>query len=114
MSYPLVNIINSTNYTVNGQVNYRSAFCSDDDYTVNTGSSWTADSRGVCLVTQVTAVVQTPNGAIYATPYESSGTSYSQFAVLQTSPTTFEVTRRVSGAEDVPPGDYKEPTSQQK
>lgn len=115
MSYPLVNIINSTNYIATGTVSYASAFCSNDDYTVTPGTSWTASSRGVCLLTEISAVLQTPNGNIQATPYTSSGTSYSQFAIIQTSPTSFEVTRRVSGAtEDVAPENHVEPTSQQK
>ncbi len=114
MSYPLVNIINSTNYIASGTVSYMSIFCSNDNYTVTPGTSWTADSRGVCLVTEISAVIQTPNGNIQATPYTSSGTSYSQFAIIQTSSTSFEVTRRVSAAEDVVPEDYVEPTSQQK
>jgi len=79
--------------------------------------SWTASGRGVCLVTEISANVSTPGGTVEATPYTSSGTSYSQFAVLQTSdnPLAFEVTRRVSLApEDAPPADYKEPTTKQK
>jgi hypothetical protein len=114
MSYPCVNIVNSTNYIASGKVSYMSIFCSNDDYTVTPGTSWTAGSRGVCLVTEISAVVQTPNGNIQAAPYTSSGTSYSQFAIIQTSPTSFEVTRRVSGAEDVAPEEHVEPTSQQK
>lgn len=117
MGYPLVNIINSTAFNVSGTVDYESAFCSNDKYSVTPGTSWTASSRGVCLVTHVNATVQTPNGNIVAQSYNSSGTSYSQFAVIQTSPTSFEVTRRVSMAEaehDKPPADYVEPTVQQK
>jgi hypothetical protein len=114
MGYPLVNIVNSTNYNANGKVIYASAFCSDDSYSVTPVTSWTASSRGICLVTEISAVVQTPNGNIQAAPYTSSGTSYSQFAIIQTSSTTFEVTRRVSAAEDVAPVDYTEPTTPQK
>ena len=40
---------------------------------------------------------QTPNGNIDATPYESSGTSYSQYAVINYGDgNNFQVTRRVS------------------
>jgi hypothetical protein len=91
-----------------------SIFCSNDDYTVTPNTCWMADSRGVCLVTEISAVVKTPNGNIQATPYTSSGTSYSQFAIIQTGPNSFEVTRRVTGVEDVVPADHVEPTSQQK
>ncbi|MFZ2161116.1 MAG: hypothetical protein WAW02_02755 [Sideroxyarcus sp.] len=113
MSYPYVNIINSTYYFASGKVSYASAFCFDNDYTVSPDASWTADGRGVCLVTEISAVVETPNGKMQAKPYSSLGTSYSQFAILQTGPDSFEVTRRVSGAEDVVPADYVEPTTRQ-
>lgn len=114
MSYPCVNIINATNFIASGTVSYMSIFCSNDDYTVIPNTSWTAGSRGACLVTEISAVVQTPDGNIQATSYSSSGTSYSEFAIMQTGPTSFEVTRRVSGAEDVAPADHAEPAVQQK
>jgi len=117
MAYPPVNIVNSTGYSVSGTVTYASAFCSNDNYGMGPNKSWTASGRGVCLVTEISANVSTPGGTVEATPYTSSGTSYSQFAVLQTSdnPLAFEVTRRVSLApEDAPPADYKEPTTKQK
>jgi len=114
MSYPLVTIVNSTNYIASGTVDYMSVFCSNDDYTVTPNTTWKAESRGVCLVTKISAVVKTPDGDIQATPYTSSGTSYSKFAIIQIGPNEFEVTRRVTGAEDVAPEDYVEPTSQQK
>ncbi len=117
MAYPKVNIVNSTGYSVSGTVSYASAFCSNDNYGMGPYQPWTASSRGTCLVTEISANVTTPGGTVEATPYTSSGTSYSQFAVLQTSdsPLAFEVTRRVSStAPDDKPKDYKEPTTQQK
>lgn len=114
MSYPLVEIYNSTNFVVSGKVDYASIFCSDDNYTVSPLTTWKASSRGVCLLTKITATVKTPNGDIVATPYESSGTSYSQFAIIQKSPTVFAVTRIVNMLEDVAPEDHVEPTEQQK
>ncbi|MDE9448417.1 hypothetical protein KKJ04_23700, partial [Xenorhabdus bovienii] len=72
-----------------------------------------ASSRGVCLLTKITATVRTPNGDIEAVPYTSSGTSYSQFAIIQTGNNTFEVTRRVTYADEIPE-DYIEPTEKQK
>lgn len=113
MGYPPVNIVNSTNYIVSGTVSYASVFCSNDAYTVTPYTSWET-SRGVCLVTNISAVVKTPKGDIQATPYTSSGTSYSQFAVFQKGPDSFEVTRRVTGHEDSRPADHVEPTSAQK
>lgn len=114
MGYPVVQIANSTNYIASGTVSYASIFCSNDNYTVTPTTTWSASSRGVCLVTEISAVVQTPNGNIQATPYTSSGTSYSQFAIIQTGPNSFEVTRRVSLSEDAMPADYVEPTEKQK
>lgn len=114
MSYPLVEITNSTNYIVSGKVDYMGAFCSDDSYTVTPNTTWTTSSRGVCLLTKVSATVKTPNGEIVAKPYESSGTSYSRFAIIQTGSTSFEVTRIVNLVEKNIPEDYLEPTEQQK
>ena len=45
---------------------------------------------------KVSATVHTPGHDTKATPYESSGTSYSQFAVLQTEPGKFTMTRIVT------------------
>ncbi len=114
MSYDVVKIINTTNYNVSGGVSYMSLFCHDDTYHVTPITTWEAASRGVCLVTKITATVQIPGAYIEATPYTSSGTSYSLFAVIQTGPSSFEVTRRVSGLEDLAPDDYLEPTINQK
>lgn len=114
MSYPLVNITNSTNFIASGTVGYSSIFCSNDDYSVTPNTSWEAGSRGVCLVEIISATLVTPNGNIVATPYTSSGTSYSQFAIIQTGPGTFEVTRRVNLSEDTIPEGYVEPTEKQK
>jgi hypothetical protein len=117
-AYPLVNIHNSTNYIARGTVSYMSAFCSNDDYVVTPNTTWTASSRGVCLVTGINANVQTPNGTFVASPYDSSGTSYSTYAIISTGPgpNDFAVTRVVSAAhEDVPRTDgHVEPLTKQK
>lgn len=114
MGYPLVTIHDSTSYNVSGKVSYMSMFCSDDDYSATPGTTWKATSRGVCLLTKITATVKTPGGDIVATPYTSSGTSYSQFAVINTGGNTFAVTRVVTTTQDERPADYVEPTSNQK
>jgi hypothetical protein len=114
MAYPVVEIVDSTPYNISGTVSYASIFCSNDNYSATPNTTWSASSRGVCLVTNISAVVKTPNGDIVATPYTSSGTSYSQFAVIQTSSTSFEVTCRVSLTENDRPADYVEPTTKQK
>ncbi|WP_455634453.1 hypothetical protein [Parabacteroides sp.] len=114
MAYPKVKITNSTKYVVEGKAIYCSAFCSDDPYIVDSGMAWESKSRGVCLLKRITATIKTPSGNIEATPYESSGTSYSQFAIIDLTNNQFAVTRVVNGSEDLPPEDYIEPTEQQK
>ena len=113
MGYPLVKIHNSTNYKVSGKVRYMSAFCSDDDYSVEPGRRWTAKSRGVCLLTKVSATIHHPKKDLYARPYTSTGTSYSEFAVIKMSG-KYAVTRVVTLTEDDIPADYVEPTTEQK
>lgn len=116
MSYPLVTVLNSTRYHASGIVDYLSSLCSNDKYDVETIGTWTAKNRGVCLVTKVTATIETPDGNVVAEPYTSStGTSYSNFAIIQTGTSSFEVTRRVTAIEDNKvPEDYTEPTEKQK
>jgi hypothetical protein len=115
MAYPLVNISNSTNFPATGVVSYPSGFCSNDDYSVGPNESWQASDRGGCLVNEITAVLQTSQGPVAATPYTSwPGTSYSQFAILKTGADSFAVTRITDPAEDHAPADYVEPTTAQK
>ncbi len=95
-AYPKVNIKNSTAYSISGKVCYKSGLCKDDNYGMGPWKEWTANSRGVCLVTKITATVSTPKGTKAAKAYTSSGTSYSQFVIIQTKddPLEFEVSRR--------------------
>lgn len=94
-AYPAVTITDSTAHYVSGSVSY--AACRSDDYVVGAGQTWTeTTTRGGCLLTKITATVFTPNGPVTAEPYTSSGTSYSQFAVIHgASPDTYKVTRVV-------------------
>ncbi|GIL67118.1 hypothetical protein Vafri_20570, partial [Volvox africanus] len=98
MSYPKVTIVNSTPYVARGQVDYLSLFCSDDGYTVSAnGATWTGPDRGVCLVKRVSATLNTPQGNVEAEAYTSSGTAYSQYAIIyQPNGNGFAVTRIVS------------------
>ena len=94
--YGLVRIANSTNYTASGKVEYEHTFCRDDDYTVTPNTIWSASRRGLCLLTKISALLDTPSGKIQATPYGSHfkiGTTYSQFAIIQMSANSFRVTR---------------------
>ncbi|AIQ37603.1 hypothetical protein R50345_25015 [Paenibacillus sp. FSL R5-0345] len=94
--YDPVQIFNSTSFNAFGKVEYASILCSDDNYNVQRDETWKASSRGVCLVTRITATVRTPSGNIQAEPYTSFGTSYSQFAIIQVGVNKFQVTRVVS------------------
>jgi len=78
--YPAVNITNKTQFPVSGKVNYASAFCKDDYFTVLPGKVW-SNSRGVCLITGIWA---NPIDGKPITSYSSSGTSYSTFFVAPT------------------------------
>ncbi len=95
-AYPKVNIKNSTPFSVQGKVSYNSGLCKDDNYGMGPWKEWTANSRGACLVKQITASISTPQGAKAAKAYTSSGTSYSQFVIVQTkeNPLEFQVIRR--------------------
>lgn len=96
--YPAVVVTNSTQYNVQGHVSY--ALCSGDDFLMLPFSSAGPFSRGVCLLTEISAKVQiSASEVIEAKPYRSTGTSYSQFAVIQVGPKSFEVTRRVSDSD---------------
>ena len=115
MAYDKVSIANSTLFAATGRVEYASAFCSNDSYSVDSMHTWSASSRGVCLLTKITATVKTPYGDIAATSYGSAGTTYSRFAIVATGEKQFAVTRLVSSMDgDEIPEDYVEPTTQQK
>jgi len=93
MSYPDVNITNSTKFSVTGTVHY--AACSSDNFNLSTGTNQSF-GRGVCLVTEITAEVYLPSGKVAASSYESSGTSYSQYAVIEQPPGSYKVSRVVT------------------
>lgn len=83
MNHPLVHITNSTPYAVSGKVSYASIFCSDNHYSAAAnGGTWTATGNGICLVTQISATVHIDGKPIPAEAYTSSGTSFSQFAII--------------------------------
>lgn len=84
--YPLARVTNNTPYTVSGEVQYVSAFCKDDSYTVAPGATWTASSRGVCLIDDITGTMSGAVGeygeSTKITPYNASpATSYSGFQI---------------------------------
>jgi len=85
--YPYVTITNKTPYdTVQGkEVHYSSVFCSDDQYSVAAQQTWTASSRGACLLTQIEAELFLVDSDYFMTcaPYTSNpGTTYGTFSIL--------------------------------
>ncbi len=100
MGYPLVKIVNSTNFVVNGHVRY--AACSSDSFTIAPYTTWTAKSRGLCLLTKIEGdMTLAGEKKVKIKEYKSSGTSYSQYVIIQTASEMFEVTRRVCSSENV-------------
>ena len=96
-AYPDVSVVNSTPHDVKGRVEYLSWLCTDDGYTATPELKW-SNGRGACLITDVKATMHPDGGSpIGCAPYKSSGTSYSQFAVLyDASSNECQVTRIVN------------------
>jgi hypothetical protein len=107
MGYPDVIVCNSTPYPAHGQVKYSA--CSTDDWKAPPNGCCVPIWRGLCLITQITATVDTPTGPVTAIPYTSSGTSYSQFIVISYGG-GYMVTRVVSEADDLGVIEPGEPT----
>jgi hypothetical protein len=85
-SYPVAEIRNNSPYPVSGTVEYVSALCSNDRYSVGAGQIWRAGSRGLCLIRNITGAFPggTPprNGeTMQVASYTSSGTSYAVFRI---------------------------------
>ncbi len=85
-AYPYARVTNNTPYTVTGEVQYVSLACSDDSYTVAPGQTWTASSRGVCLIDDITgtmvgAVGEFGEKTTIVNYNASPATSYSRFQI---------------------------------
>ena len=88
-AYPLAEVKNNTEHTVNGVVAY--AGCRSDSFSVQPGHTWRATSRGLCLITGIEGMFMVPitidkkgkvSGGVHTVePYSSSGTSYSKFQI---------------------------------
>jgi hypothetical protein len=78
-AYPLAKVTNKTPYAASGTVHYMSAFCKNDKFSVAAGATWTASSRGSCLITGISASLAGAKKPVIS--YSSSGTSYSQFFI---------------------------------
>ena len=87
--YPYVHITNNTPYATRYPygVNVVYVGCSSDyvyEAIGGYGGSWTASSRGVCLVNTISAFLAFPGfpDGLECGQYKSSGTSYSQYSII--------------------------------
>ncbi len=84
-AYPLAKVTNNTRFTATGRVEYLGGGgifgCNPDSYSVAPGKTWTAQSRGACLIDKITANL---SGGPSVVSYTSTGTSYSNFAIQPT------------------------------
>ena len=92
MSYSSVEVVNSTNYTISGEISYMSVFCSDNDFTVQPHSTWTSEKR-IWTITEIQAFVVTPAGVFLAKPFISIGTTHHLFEVTHTADCNFRVVK---------------------
>jgi len=90
-AYPAASVTNTTSHRIHGKIDY--AVCSSDNFNLMAGKE-ASFPRGLCLLTEINATIELPDRDVEAKPYTSSGTSYSQFAVIEVAPGIFEVTRR--------------------
>lgn len=68
--------------------------CSDDNWSIVGQQTWYGPERGLCLLTKITGYLKVNGNVIQAEPYTSSGTSYSEYELVQTSTTpTFAIKR---------------------
>ena len=89
--YPYVQITNKTPYDcTKGKVIYLGSgiFCSTDTYAgdpnfLAPGGTWSASSRGTCLVTSIHATLLLPDGKdpLWC-QYGSTGTSFSEYSII--------------------------------
>ena len=87
--YPYVAVTNKTPYDVTtggNDVIYKGwgLSCSDDKFVVDSAQTWSATSRGFCLVKKIRARLTLDDGSpsLVCYDYKSSGTSYSQFYII--------------------------------
>lgn len=84
-------IINSTDYTISGEVSYMTVFCSNHYFFVKPHSDWKSEKRSICPIIEVSATVRTPRGLFAAQPYISIGTTHNLFEVVQIRENVFKV-----------------------
>lgn len=88
-----IEIINSTDYSISGEISYMTVFCSNKYFFAKPDSYWKSEKYGICPVVEVSAIIKTPRGTFVAKPYLSRGTSHSLFEVAQVRENIFVVRR---------------------
>ncbi|TDX84908.1 hypothetical protein [Epilithonimonas xixisoli] len=92
MSQPL-EIVNSTDHIVKGEVTYMTIFCTSHYFFVKPNSKWKSEKRGICPIVEVSAEIKTPRGIFTAKPFISIGTTHSRFEVVELRENIFKVIR---------------------
>ena len=96
-AYPVVTVTNTAPVKMDASISveylgWDFLFCSNDyvDLSIASGDTWTASSRGLCLVTQITVrlsfedvrTVRKTWMNLKCAPYKSSGTAYSNYSII--------------------------------
>lgn len=87
-------IVNSTDYIIRGEVTYMTIFCTSHYFFVKPSSGWKSEKRGIFPIIQVSAEIHTPRGIFTAKPYISVGTNYNRFEVVELRENVFKVVRK--------------------
>ncbi|HDW3058386.1 TPA: hypothetical protein RMI67_006337 [Bacillus cereus] len=95
IGYPDIVIFNKTDLDARGDITLATFFCNDITYYVDAHDRTQSYSRGICLVTKITAFLNYPgSGIVYvAEPYTSTGTSYSQYEIVSIDRNKFKINR---------------------
>ena len=96
-----VHIVNKTNYVIQGEVDYTEiprvhiSLCSNDSYLTGRNGSWTASSRGFCLVSKITVKFIDANGDLkVGVPFTSLASYASEFEVVKTADGNVKVEKK--------------------
>lgn len=86
-------IVNSTDHIVKGEVTYMTIFCASNYFFVKPNSKWRSEKRGICPIVEVSVEIKTPRGIFTAKPFISVGTSHGRFEVVELKENIFKVVK---------------------
>lgn len=92
MSSP-IEIVNSTNYIISGEISYMTVFCSSHYFFMKPNANWRSEKRRIFPVLEVSATIRTPRGTFTAKPFISIGISQNLFEVIQVRENIFQIIR---------------------